>query len=199
MDRDLRARLDRIRARLARLRELDPPQPEGSNLIDRDGKRLDGYIMFGAASHAYRHWLIDEEHLRTLESAMGCTLPAEFRAFLSEIGVGAGPYYGIDWEYLRRGATAKCAEPFPEGDSGPYYLDEDGDEEVESGYLEITQMGCGDDVGLVVTGPARGRVVWVLRTNDVWELGPPFLDYYEQWIERGIGRLEAGERPFQIV
>ncbi|GAA1991142.1 hypothetical protein [Catenulispora subtropica] len=52
------------------------------------------------------------------------------------------------------------AQPFPEGDSGSYHLDEDGDEEVETGHLEIGSMGCGDEVGLVVTGPARGRVVW---------------------------------------
>ena len=42
-------------------------------------------------------------------------------------------------------------------------------------------------------------MVFLIYNRDEWSLGPPFLDYYEQWIERGIERLAAEPRPSMIV
>ena len=196
----LRQRLEGIAGRLGRLRELDPPQPQASNpLGPGPGGRRERHVMFGADLHAYRSRPLPEERLLALERKAGCALPGEFRAFLAAIGVGAGPYYGVDEAWLERAATTHCARPFPDGERGPIYLDEAGDEEVEDGFLVITDIGCGDLVGLVTAGPAAGRVVFLIYQRDEWSLGPGFLDYLEQWLERGIERLGAEPRPTTVA
>lgn len=56
-----------------------------------------------------------------------------------------------------------------------------------------------DFVGLATAGHVRGRVVFLLHNRDEWSLGPAFLDYVEQWIERGIVGLSADPRPTAIT
>lgn len=191
-------RLARIALRLAELRELDPPQPGKSHFIDKDGRRLDGHVVFGADLHHHRNQPVPEQQLAELEATMGCALPEDFRAFLSTIGVGAGPHYGVDWKLLENSARAGCARPFPDAERGPIYLDEAGDDEVE-GCLGMSSLGCGDFTGIVTSGPARGRVVSMIYNRDEWILGPGFLDYYEDWLDRTIGKLRTEPDRKMIV
>lgn len=191
-------RLDRIALGLARLRELDPPQPERSHFVI-NGRRQDGYVMFGADDHQYRSEPLSEERIAAVEVKMSCAFPKAFRAYLGRIGVGAGPYYGVDWRLIDRSAGTRCAQPVPEADGGPYELDEGSEAELECGYVVLSHLGCGDFVGLATAGHARGRVVFLLRNRNEWNLGPAFLDYIEQWLERGIVELSADPRPTAIT
>jgi hypothetical protein len=45
--------------------------------------------------HRYGSTIVPEGEVEWLESELGVNLPSEYRAFLTEIGYGAGPYYGI--------------------------------------------------------------------------------------------------------
>ncbi|RFU36523.1 SMI1/KNR4 family protein [Actinomadura logoneensis] len=199
MSEDIRTRIEHIRARLDRLRELDPPRPGASRFVDDDGNRLDGHIVFGADLHRYENQPVPDDVLTDLETAMGCELPEEFRAFLSAVGCGAGPYYGLDWRSMKGSAGPACAVPFPEGDAGPLYLDEDEEDALEDGHLLTTHLGCGDFLGVVTAGPSRGRVVTIDHSNAEWRLGPPFLDHYLAWIERAVSRLDSPTRPDRIL
>jgi hypothetical protein len=199
MRQEIQDQIDHIRTRLDQLRELDPPQPGASGFVDTDGNHLDGHVVFGADLHRYENHPVPEDVLTDLETKMGCELPEEFRAFLSEIGWGAGPYYGLDRKCLRGSATPACAVPFPEGDTGPLYLDDAGNEELEHGYLLTTDQGCGDFLGVVTSGPSRGRVVDINRSAEEWYLGLPFLDHYLSWIDRAITRLGSPTPPGGIL
>lgn len=52
-------------------------------------------VIFGADQHQYQSTPVGLSEIARVEAALGVGLPAEFREFLSEIGYGAGPYYGI--------------------------------------------------------------------------------------------------------
>ncbi|MEV5569532.1 SMI1/KNR4 family protein [Spirillospora sp. NPDC052269] len=195
MRQEIRDRLDHIRARLDRLRELDPPQPGASRFVDRDGNRRDRYVLFGADLHRYENRPVPADVLATLESNMGCELPEEFRAFLTDIGCGGGPYYGIDWGFLRDFATPDCAIPFPEGDAGPLYQSDDDEDGLEHGYVLTTSQGCGDFLGVITSGPSRGHVVAINNSTADWRLGPSFLTHYLAWIDQGIAQLDSPARP----
>ncbi len=198
VEKGLGERLARIESRLAHLRELDVPRPGASNFVDDDDRRLPGYVMFGADLHRHENRAVPEHALQRLEAAMKCPLPEGFRGFLSRIGTGSGPYYGIPWSKLERCASPACAQAFPAGSSGPIYRDED-DDGIEHGYLVITDMGCGDEVAVITAGQSRGHVVFLLYNSAEWQLGPEFLDFYENWIERGIEGLSRQPHPRMIV
>lgn len=61
----------------------------------RDADR--NFIVFGASSHRYDFEpRLPEPQLRAWEREHGIELPAEYRAFLTELGNGgAGPFYGV--------------------------------------------------------------------------------------------------------
>lgn len=53
--------------------------------------------VFGARGHGFRLGpVMEEEQLRSLETALGVDLPAQYRSFLLQVGAGgAGPDYGL--------------------------------------------------------------------------------------------------------
>jgi hypothetical protein len=57
----------------------------------RDGTRR----VFGARSHNYVGTKIASADIEAFEARYGCPLPVDYRCFLTEIGTGVGPYYGI--------------------------------------------------------------------------------------------------------
>jgi hypothetical protein len=112
---------------------------------------------------------------------------------------GAGPYYGIlpleqwasgpdelDDEGLRRpcplsehlSRTAEWEQMLPAGVENPY-----------QGTLTIGSQGCTYYVLLVISGPARGRVVYIdLDGQPPYFLREPdFLSWYERWLDETIG------------
>ncbi|MFE9975755.1 SMI1/KNR4 family protein [Streptomyces hirsutus] len=93
--------------------------------------------VFG--SHGHR-WALEEplaeDELTELETQLGVSLPAEYRAFLTQVGAGgAGPAYGLfpvrrvqgRWRWEGDGAyladLSTLAQPFPEKGPDPELLD----------------------------------------------------------------------------
>ncbi|RDI43935.1 hypothetical protein [Nocardia mexicana] len=181
MEDELRVRLNWIRGRLDWLRERDALLP----------RPFDDDVPSGGNLHSYLTWPVHPDRLSGLESVMAGALDPGFREFLTRVGVGAGPYCGISWERMVRSANRACAQPFPGGEQGtlgPCAGRPDG------GFLVISDVGYGDFIGLVVAGPARGRVVYLGYRRGEWSLGPAFLDYYQSWLNHAAARLNAEVR-----
>ena len=53
------------------------------------------YRVFGSERHRYRLTPVTPEDLKAFEDELGLALPHEYRIHLSEVGHGAGPYYGL--------------------------------------------------------------------------------------------------------
>jgi hypothetical protein len=174
MEDEIRTRLDWISDRLAWLRELDASA----------SARFDDDLRLGGL-HSYRTWPVRPEQVRALESALGTPVDPAFRAFLTQIGVGAGPYCGLSWARIIRSANQLCTQPFPGGEQGPLR------QRIDHGRLLISDVGCGDFVGLVTAGVNRGRVVYLGYRRSEWALGPSFLGYYESWLNHALARLTA--------
>lgn len=159
--------------------------------------------------------------LAKFESKHGIELPRDFRAFISELGNGgAGPYYGIlplskwtDHIPLADIPTGFLAEPNPIPHSyersdnwlETYGLTED---DWCRGTIVIASQGCTYYCTLIVSGPCRGRILYVDEC-----LEPPhllaercFLDWYERWLDETIAGyeifwfgMEAGGRDNELI
>ncbi|GAB2700734.1 SMI1/KNR4 family protein [Nocardia thraciensis] len=185
MEDELHVRLNWIRGRLDWLRERDALLP----------RPFDGDVPSGENLHSYLTWPVHPERLAELESVMAGVLDSGFRAFLTQVGVGAGPYCGISWERMTRSANHACAQSFPCGEQGSLGP---GAERPDGGFLVISDVGYGDFIGLVVAGASRGRVVYLGYRRGEWSLGPAFLDYYQSWLNHAAARLNADLRA-QLV
>ena len=178
---------------------------------------------FGANTHGYALGPpLQETEVRAFEIEYGVTLPESFRAFVTRVGHGgpgrqggAGPYYGIypmQWwpdtaqtvgdgdaaDWLR----APCplvvgpnALPEPPSDDEAYDAWFDADiAPAYHGIVALGTRGCTFEMGLIVTGPCRGRVVYfdldhhagpyVVRDAD-------FLDWYERWLDELIAGYDG--------
>ncbi|ADB33492.1 hypothetical protein Kfla_4462 [Kribbella flavida DSM 17836] len=180
--------------RIARLRRKLAAVPKVASLI------AGGH---GSAEALELRRPVSEQWLTTLEAQWHIRLPAAYRAFLREVGeAGAGPYHGLlptyQWDDLDE---IEPARPFPVGPDHRYAGEDwwrefgwqDEGEAVWPGMLTVGHLGCGDLVGLVVTGPAAGRVVY---TSDA---GPPyfppyadFVAWYEGWLDEVICGVLTG-------
>ncbi|GAA3010687.1 SMI1 / KNR4 family (SUKH-1) [Actinokineospora diospyrosa] len=189
----VRRRLSDFATRLSVLRDLDRPQPGKSHYRDSDGKHMDGYVTFGAERHQFECQPLQHEQVIALEQAMGVRLPEQFREFLSSIGTGAGPYYGIEpYETLLECARPACARPFPWAEDDTFWLDEFSESDPD-GCLPIVSYGCGTIVALITAGAHRGRVVY-LGLDFACVPGPDFLTFYDKWLNESLAELESGER-----
>ena len=63
--------------------------------LDLLRERDNALTGFGAPTHKYVTRPVVESELEALEHDLGARLPDDFRAFLLEVGYGAGPYYGV--------------------------------------------------------------------------------------------------------
>ena len=162
-------------------------------------------------SHRYRlEDPIAPEDIQRFEAVHGITLPAEYRAFLTELGNGgAGPGYGIwplgkgedgplpdemlqhlsddfahstAWNDTSLLDDASGAGPNPQS---AYY-----DYSVIAGAIEIGTDGCGLYYLLVLSGPASGQV-WYDKRADGEGIEPlrdeageimSFGKWYSSWI-----------------
>lgn len=70
---------------------------EARRLLARLCEADRNFVVFGASSHRYRFEpRLSEPELCGWERKHGIELPAEYRAFLTELGNGgAGPFYGV--------------------------------------------------------------------------------------------------------
>ncbi|MFI9048502.1 HEAT repeat domain-containing protein [Streptomyces sp. NPDC053427] len=164
---------------------------------------------FGEEAHRFRLGPpLPESRVTEFETEHGIRLPEGYRSFLTTVGhAGAGPHYGLvpleDWDLAVLDAVrpGHLREPFPlspfDPAPGPDWYDALDDEDAEPypGALTLTHRGCSHYTLLVVSGPARGRLV-----NADLDMRPPhfchdtdFLGWYERWLdETAAGMGTAG-------
>lgn len=145
---------------------------------------------FGAASHQYR-WNppASLEEVEELEQKIGVTLPKEYREFLLQAGNGgAGPFYGlysmkqVENELTWEMEADKLPMLSPEEKLPP--LDMEQEENWMRGCIPIESQGCTYLTCLMVTGPNRGRIVYV-ESEGEWVFFPKeetFLCWYQRWL-----------------
>ncbi len=206
-DASIMARLEKIKTRLAELRERD------SN-----------YEVFGAHSHKYQlKPCLDEKTVQEFENQWSIILPEEYRLFLLHAGDGgAGPGYGV-WSLKesRSYSHGLLDQPFPhstvyelypdennapeDAPSGQpatmpvfreytkfdEFSDEEHDDPEADGALFIISLGCSQVILLILTGEQCGTL-WFDDRGSSGILAPmaqkepaeslSFLDYYEYWL-----------------
>lgn len=207
MDRKNAATIERIKAKLADLRQLDP-----------------ACKLFGSSSHRYRLGLpLTASELADREKELGVPLPSEYRDFVMEVGHGgAGPFYGLfqlngsdpenitDLDEIKKPfrwthATNPMQWPSPETQGGAMIDSDSGRDRDETfpvyltvpGVLYICHYGCAIRFFLVVNGPLSGEV-WLDRQAEEHGITPEcdedgsrlsFLQWYEKWLDEGISRF----------
>jgi hypothetical protein len=160
--------------------------------------------VFGAGRHRYRLGArLSESKVTRFERRYGITLPASYRAFVTEIGDGgAGPYYGLyrlDGSDIPardrddRGVPGFLATPFPHvaawnpnAEHSPERMSDDEyfAPQWSAGSLVVAEYGCGAFFRLVVSGPACGQVWFDDRAADGGLTpGPDFRDWYLAWLD----------------
>ncbi|WP_437502059.1 HEAT repeat domain-containing protein [Sorangium sp. So ce1099] len=183
----MRERLDGIIAKLTAVRER-------------------GLSCFGSKAHRFElHPPATEAEVAAFEATRRVRLPEDYRAFLLHVGHGgAGPYYGLvtlarwdagRWDDERDEAVddldADCPlhpDTLPPGEDWLEVLlpgDDDAMGRALRGTLFLGTQGCTYATQLVVTGPARGRVVYVDLGGQrpYFPENTGFLDWYERWLD----------------
>lgn len=164
----------------------DPPSSAPTRISDaspvlRAVRRLRdidaGRQVFGADLHGYLVTRVPNHELDAFEDRLGTCLPETYRAFLSEIGYGAGPYYGTlsPAEILRELDDFDCvpdaaSRPFPVGT-------EDGERFFFGSFRERLAIPLLDwpTTGLIPVA-YRGETSWSvlvtsgLFTGTVWDI-----------------------------
>jgi len=190
--------------------ELEDVQKRIEELRRRDP----GLRIFGAGKHRYQNNRLSPAKITEFEDRIQTPLPPEFREFLLEIGMGAGPYYGIwnpetaysemrdvacDYE-AETGRSIECAGEFPLTWDDALQIEERiraGIDEPAaerdwpcSGCLPICDQGCTFWSVLVLTGDFTGHV---------WDLAC-FVAVSGEWMpaRRPTGRADLGTSRSQL-
>ena len=184
--------LERIRHKLEIARKSDPR-----------------FLVFGADWHRYRLAPpVAEEALKALEEKHQIELPADFRAFVTNIGDGlndpkwpdhggAGPYYGIiDVKTMLSHTDATAAPMFAPDIADQAWAEiqqkvDDGEirvGEVIRGSALLASQGCSYCSLLILQGPDKGRIVNFddEGTKPRFAFEKNFLDWYERWLDEVI-------------
>lgn len=138
------------------------------------------------------------EVLEAFEEKHQVRLPGEYRAFLLEVGNGgAGPIGGLysleDAEAHMSGDLAAPSPFLPAEEASPDWLESLNDDAVydriHDGVLPLADWGDTAEVVLIVTGPHRGRIVyvdWQLDDLPFFSPFPEFLAWYEGWLRDAL-------------
>ncbi|MBE1532752.1 HEAT repeat domain-containing protein [Actinomadura algeriensis] len=139
---------------------------------------------------------LPEDDVARFEARIGAELPRPYRDFLTTIGHGgAGPYYGLeplDGRDPVRGCPSRAFPLAPGPRPGPdWHLDVPG--EPYDGTIPLASQGCTYWSVLVVTGPARGRVLDIDESLQppFFTSDPDFLAWYERWLDELAAGLES--------
>jgi hypothetical protein len=137
---------------------------------------------------------LPEDEVVAFETRQGVRLPEGYRQFLIQAGNGgAGPYYGLtpleppqDTRQPESGLAQPCPL-HPEMSRTHTWVADLGcseEDECYRGAMVIGTHGCNYDSLLVISGPARGRVVYVHYGEAPPYFVPDrdFLSWYERWL-----------------
>jgi hypothetical protein len=165
-------------------------------------------MAFGVEEHEFTLGApLSESAVAEFEERHEIVLPPEYRLFVTELGDGgAGPGYHLSrlgescGTGCRSGHLTRPSPYLP----GPRYLD-DWEQRYEDppgpdrmflpGTLNIAGHGCTLVTRLVVTGPARGRL---LNLDIDGPVGPyvvedtDFLTWYERWLDEALAGYDVG-------
>ncbi|GAB4054366.1 hypothetical protein [Catellatospora paridis] len=164
---------------------------------------------FGVAAHKLvLRPPLPEAAVADFEDRHEVTLPSAYRSFITELGDGgAGPGTGLNRLADMCGTT--CTRPGHLAQASPYlpgprYVDDweqrhedppGPDRDFLRGTLKVTGHGCSLVTRLVVTGPARGRLINLDCDGPV---GPyvvedaDFLAWYERWLDEVVAGYDTG-------
>jgi hypothetical protein len=129
---------------------------------------------------------LSEGDVLAVEAKYGIRLPEDYRAFVTRLGDGGpGPVYGVlrlsdsvGWNSSEEGTllSAPCGLVPDEDYWATFAADSS-----ESGIMPFIHTGCGDFYWIVVTGKARGRILYhggtVCFADDAG-----FVDFYLRWL-----------------
>jgi hypothetical protein len=187
-------------------------------------KRLDYELdIHGAwtrgSGHRYKYERMSNADLARLESELGVEVPDQCRRWLTNVGRGAGPGYGLicrnaDWpapiyqDPVPSRAVREVSELTPE-----LLLKFDAamkeSEDIElfgvrgyRGLMTLCEHGCGWESLLIVAGPMKGHVIEDMGAtgapvgtfaagygNHGKNVLPTFFQWLDYWIARSIGEV----------
>ncbi|WP_157433033.1 hypothetical protein [Actinomadura rifamycini] len=170
--------------------------------------RAEPPAVFGAEDHRFELGPpLPEAAVAEYEERHEVALPPEYRLFITELGAeGAGPGYRfcrLDVACCAKRPSGHLARPSPYlpgpryyGDWEERYEDPPGpDRNFLCGTVLVSTHGCSLVTRLVVTGPARGRLV---NLDDEGPVGPyvvedaDFLAWYERWLDEAVAGRHGG-------
>lgn len=166
--------------------------------------------VFGASKHRYRVYpCLAETEIAEFEQQHRVALPQDYRRFLLEIGNGgAGPNYGLQrldapvhkgtgsllfcpWSHSATWNLSYKQFPTVEEYNEVYHSDG----QVQ-GSLFLSDLGCGHEVLLVISGRERGTIWEDSRGSDTG-IAPvqygddpaervSFTGWYEAWLDKSL-------------
>lgn len=178
--------------------------------------------IFGARDHDYiLHEPLELDTVRRYEARKHIQLPEAYVRFVTEVGdggrgrpgyvhegFGAGPAYGLmplehkdpgrRRKLMKRDALigALTKDEWKRAFGSTQGLSQKAEDKlldsIHRGVFTLTVGGCSDFHGLILSGPARGKVIdsnW----EDEFPDGPPeivgddFLSWYEAWLDDILG------------
>jgi hypothetical protein len=168
------------------------------------------FKVFGSTSHKYNvENPINSNQIELFETKYNITLPECYKSFITHMGSGAGPFYGI-WD-LDKGINRllynaekylsienRCMS-YSYEEWGKLEEDDSSDEEYEilynelfAGILPIGTTGCSGIIGLLLVGKDKGKIVHL--SDELYfpfmTFEDNFLDWYERWLDEIIsGKL----------
>lgn len=194
--------------------QLDQIKAKLKTAADRKLKTFGSGLDTKRPTRWGHHWKstpVPESEIVEFETKYSITLPAEYRAFIKEIGIGAGPCYG-----LHKLKNDLCDDETEEGQlnflSSPCLIKPTmcggrghtgWDEKLEAtgvpwyrvyqGILSIVSQGCTYLNAIIITGEHRGTVLALDFDRQVpqWR-NPSFLDWYERWLDHALDNNRYG-------
>lgn len=180
------------------------PLEQLRELLDQARQKDPEFKRFGAKRHQYQ-WNppASLEQIEELEKQIGVTLPEQYQQFLLRVADGgAGPFYGLySLEQVKSWLTWPVEPELP-----PLFHPEDRDrnigllvwyyEEGENwrrGCIPIGSQGDTYFTYLLVSGPHRGRVVYV-EYEASWYFfprEPDFLSWYTRWLREAVAGYQS--------
>ena len=171
------------------------PLDELRSLLEK-AKAADANLkQFGAKTHQYQ-WNppASLQEVEAFEQKVGISLPDDYRSFLLQAANGgAGPFYGL--------FPITDSESWPiEPDKLPWLTPGRNVEELKDvsdwkrGCIPIGSQGDTYITCLMVTGPNRGRVVYIEyeRSWVFFPREPDFLSWYTRWLREVAAGYDMG-------